>query len=652
MCGISGCFSPTTGSFHIAEDVFRMTRALSHRGPDDEGLLLYRRDGRLIQVGTDQSNLFSGNQLHGTAELLKPDWTLVLGHRRFSIFDLSAAGHQPFLDLENRAGLVFNGAIYNHIELRADLEKEGVKFHTRSDTEVLLQAYLRWGESMFSRLNGMWAFALADFRSGRLLLSRDRVGEKPLFFTHCGGRLYFASEIKALFQVNEIYESLKANDARVWVFVYSGLRDHHPGSFFSGIDQFPPGTKTWVDADGRIDTKPYWRLPRERLTPHDISYTEAATEMSKRLRSSVALRIRSDVPLAAELSGGMDSTSIVSLAADLLNAADGPLLQTMTIRYHDSKFDESHLAKTVANAYGVPWESICLEGHEYWDAAEEMVRIQEQPYESPNQLGSRAMWRWMKDQGIRVVLSGGAGDELLAGYIGHMLGPFLTELLLMGSWQSLWREARAWWGGKYLSMAVLWRYLSRHLPGAAGQWCMAQHFSGPFYAALKKPGPSEFETVVGHNQARLHLTLSESLRSSMEYSPMPMYMVHGDKLSMSVPIEVRFPFLDPELVNFAFQLPVEYFICNGESKSILREAMRRRLPETIINRRVKMGFPVPLERWMREGQFRIVSELRSGGHANRFLNIDYISSDCDQIDPSLLWRIHQVDTWMRLHDLK
>ena len=133
---------------------------------------------------------------------------------------------------------------------------------------------------------------------------------------------------------------------------------------------------------------------------------------------------------------------------------------------------------------------------------------------------------------------------------------------------------------------------------------------------------------------------------------MPMYMVHGDKLCMSVPIEVRFPFLDPGLMDFAFRLPVEYFIRNGESKSVLREVMRERLPETVIRRRDKMGFPVPLEQWMREGQSRIVSDLRSGDRAHRFLNIDYICSHYDRIDPSLMWRIHQVDTWMRLHDLK
>jgi asparagine synthase (glutamine-hydrolysing) len=630
-----------------------MTRALTHRGPDDEGLLFYCRDGRVIQAGTEQSNPLSRNQLPHAAELFRSDWSLVLGHRRFSIFDVSAAGHQPFLDAENRAGLVFNGAIYNYIELRSDLQKEGVVFHTRSDTEVLLQAYLCWGELMFSRLNGMWAFALVDFRCGRLLLSRDRVGERPLFFTHCERRLYFASEIKALFQVNGIHASRKANDARVWDFLYLGLRDHYPGSFYGGIDQFPPGTMTWVGADGRIDTKPYWQLPRERLSRRDISYPESAIELSQRLRSSVALRIRSDVPVAAELSGGMDSTSIVSLAADLLREAGGPPLQTITIRYPDNKYDESPLAKCVANASSTPWESICLEGRQYWEASEEMVRIQEQPYESPNQLGSRAMWRWMKDRGFRVVLSGGAGDELLAGYIGHMLGPFLTELVVKGDWQSFWREVRAWWGGKYLNAAILWRYLSRHLPGATGRWYLAQQFSRPFYAALRRPGPSEFAAVlVAHHHARVHPTLSAALRSSMGYSPMPMYMVHGDKLSMSVPIEVRFPFLDPSLMEFAFRLPIEYFIRKGESKSVLREAMRERLPETVIRRRDKMGFPVPLERWMHEGQSRIVSELRSGDRAHRFLNIDYISSNYDRIDPCLMWRIHQVDTWMRLHDLK
>ncbi len=652
MCGIAGCFSARDGSTPRGRDVFRMTQALAHRGPDDEGLLFWRRGEAAVCAATDQTVAPLRALLPDATPCFNLAWNLVLGHRRFSILDVTPGGHQPFVDPEGRAAVVFNGEIYNFIELHAELEKIGVVFRTRSDTEVLLNAYLEWGDAMLPRLNGMWAFALVDFRSGRLLLSRDRVGEKPLFFTRRDDQLFFASEIKALFQVDELWARREADDARVLDFLYSGLRDHHPGSFFKGIEQLPPGSMAWVDEHGGMEVRPYWNLPRERWSARDISFDEAADGFTRRLKTSVALRLRSDVPLASELSGGMDSTSMVALAADHLRETSAPPLQTVTIRYPDRAFDESPLAEAAAKSCGVPWTSICLEGQEYWEAADEMALLQEQPYESPNQLGSRALWRWMKDRGIRVVLNGGAGDELLAGYIGHLLAPFFAELFSRGDWRTCWREARHWWGGRYLNGVILRRHLLRHLPGAAGRWYMERMFSLPHFDAILRPPPAGFAGVVAHARAGSHFYLRDSLLSFIEFAPMPMYMVHGDKLSMSVPVEIRFPFLDPQLMDYAFRLPVEHFFRGGESKAILRESMRKRLPGEIINRREKMGFPVPLERWMREGRSRIEANLKRDGRAARFVNIEYFCRNFDRVDASLIWRIHQVESWMRLYDLR
>lgn len=652
MCGIAGCLTTRQDGDRIAGDVLAMTRALAHRGPDDEGILCWRRGGRGLFAATDHTTPERRDALAPAEAQRSQPWHLVLGHRRFSILDITAGGHQPFVDDQGRAAIVFNGEIYNFLELRAELQEAGVAFRTSSDTEVLLQACLHWREAALPRLNGMWAFAFVDLRSGRILLSRDRVGEKPLFFARAGDRFYFASEIKSLFQVPAIHGARKPDDLRVLDFLYLGLRDHRPGSFFHGIEQLPPASLAWLDENGTLDVRPYWQLPRQRWTARDLSFDEAAAGISGRLKASVALRLRADVPVAAELSGGMDSSSIVALASDHLRESGAPPLQTVTIRYPDREFDESPLAETVARACGVQWTPLTLEAQEYWDAADEMGLVQEQPYESPNLLGSRALWRWMKDRGIRVVLNGGAGDELLAGYIGHHLVPFFAELAASGRWMAAAREAAQWRGGRYLNRVALRRHLLHHLPGPAGRAYMKRMLGLPYFASLRRPQPALRGPLLNDARDANRFRLSEILLGNSEYAPLPMYMVHGDKLSMSIPIEVRFPFLDPELIEYAFRLPVDFLFRGGESKAVLRHAMRGRLPESITGRREKMGFPVPLARWMREGRGRIVRELQQEGRAARFVDIPKFCGSFDDVDPNLIWRIHQVETWMRLHDLR
>lgn len=628
-----------------------MTRALAHRGPDDEGLLCWRRGAAAVTAATDHTAGTLRAALPEAASLAAAPWHLALGHRRFSILDITPGGHQPFVDEQGRAAVVFNGEIYNYLELRAALEKEGVAFRTRSDTEVLLRAWLHWGEDTLPRLDGMWAFALVDFRDGRVLLSRDRVGEKPLFYTRVGGRFFFASEIKALFQVPAVHERRAADDLRVWDFLYLGIRDHRPGSFFRDIEQLPPATYARLGPDGALDVRSYWRLPRERWTARHLSFDEAAAGFTERLKASVALRLRADVPVAAELSGGMDSSSVVTLASDHLRESGAPPLETVTIRYPDREFDESPLAESVARSCGVSWTPITLEAQAYWEAADDMARVQEQPYESPNLLGSRALWRWMRERGIRVVLNGGAGDELLAGYIGHHLAPFLAGLAAQGRWGAVAREAAQWRGGRYLNAVVVRRHLLHHLPGPFGRAYMRRMLRLPYFDSLRRPASGLTEALVHDGRQANRFRLHDVLLGNSEFAPLPMYMVHGDKLSMSIPVEIRFPFLSPALIDYAFRLPLEYFIRGGESKAVLRHALRSRLPDGITGRREKMGFPVPLARWMREGRDRMCDGFRRDGRAGRYVDIERFCRDFDRIDPALVWRIHQVGTWMRLHDL-
>lgn len=649
MCGIAGCISFATEGAHIGPMVRAMTRALAHRGPDDEGLLYWRRGCAPAPAATDQT--VSGlRETLGAACDAEP-WQVALGHRRFSIVDVSANGHQPFMDPGGRAALVFNGEIYNHIELRRELEILGHRFRTRCDTEVLLEAYLEWGEGMLPRLNGMWAFAVLDFRTGRVLLSRDRIGEKTLFHTQIGDRFYFASELKSLFVVPEIWNARKPHEARVRDFLYLGLRDHTHETFFEGIVNLPPASSMWVDARGATSPATFWSLPNKRWTMREVPYGEARHRLETLLGESIALRLRADVPLAAELSGGMDSTTMVAMAARHLREQKAPhRLRTFTIRYDDPQFDESPYAAMTAGHVDAEFNAIRLTSEDYWSHADGMMRVLEQPYQSPNLLGCQAMWKQMKALGIRVSLNGGAGDELLAGYTFQHLIPFLADLVCRGRWLAALREGRAWADTDYLNNVEVRRYLIHQLPHVFNSWYMRRIPRLPLFRCFTAVD-SELNRMAEHYSNHARGGLDRRLHRDMEFFPIPMYVVQSDKLAMSIPIEIRYPFLDHRLIDAAFQLPTDYFIRGGRSKAILRDAARGLVPDPVINRRLKMGFPVPLGQWMREGREHIRREFGPEQRSGRFVNGGRLCDESDRLDAEILWRAHQIELWMRTFDL-
>ncbi len=650
MCGIAGAIVLDGKKRPLLAQVMEMTHAIAHRGPDDEGFVI-ENNGLL--------KLFSGRDSSPMLRSILPDASVgfdtptkwAFGHRRFSIIDTQTRAHQPMPDRKERTLLCFNGELYNYIELRRELEQLGETFTTTSDTEVLLSAWTTWGEKSLEKMNGMWGFALVDHRTGEMFLCRDRIGEKPLFYAESDGVLYFGSEIKALHTVPAIWARRAPDSDRVTTYLALGLRDHRSGSFFKDVEQLPPGSFMRISPDGRRTIEKYWNLPTSRWSAGDLSFEEASSGFIERLTSSVALRLRADVPVAAELSGGLDSTSVVHIASRLIREQNLPALQTVTIRYHDPAFDESPLAGEVAKHCGVPWQALMLEAADYWRSADELLRIQEQPYESPNLLGSQTLWRFFRSLGIRVVLNGGGGDELIGGYINQHLPPLIFEKLLNGNILGAISEARAWQGMPYVSSTVMRRHLLFSLPKPFRRIYIQRMMSLPMFACLQPCGMHNNTSVMGDAMNMRHAKLSNTLPSNINFFPIPMYMVHGDKLSMSLPIEVRFPFLDPNLVDFAFRLPVDYLIRNGYSKAVLREPMRAHLPAAITNRREKMGFPVPLAEWMRKGRADIIREAREG-RSRAYIDASALERDFDTLEPGLIWRIHQVTRWMQRFDLQ
>jgi asparagine synthase (glutamine-hydrolysing) len=583
VCGIAGIVDvarrPVPPSL-----VGRMAGCLAHRGPDDEGYLLVERpSGRRATFGGADTHPAVAATLPplGAAELA-PD--VAFGHRRFSIIDPSPAGHQPFVDADETCAVVFNGEIYNYIELRAELEAAGARFRTDSDTEVLVEAYKRWGPRCFERFNGFWALALYEFGTGRVLLSRDRLGKKPLFWARAGSTVYFASEIKALLSVPEVGSRRRVNEAAAFQWLAYGRKDLNGASCFEGVRAFPAGA--WAAIDEAFDGEGtrFWEAPRRRLAERDIGADEAAARLRALLTDAVQLRLRADVPVAVELSGGMDSSTLVALAAGL----SARRVTTYTVRFPEPRWNEEPYARAVAERFGVDYRVLESPSADFWGRILAFTRLEEEPYHAPNLQTNQVIWAQMRAQGTKVSLNGAAGDEVFAGYGGYY-APAQAENLLRGRFgvyaRNAWSHSEGTGRVRALSSPVgaLVRATAKRTVGGA----LVRARGAPRYLRGLTPAVSP----AGGR------TLSQALREDLTNALIPYWLTSGDRGCMGVPVEVRAPFLDYRVVDFAFTLPTSYLVRDGWHKWLLRKAMEDVLPADVVWRRRKLGFPFPVERF-------------------------------------------------------
>jgi asparagine synthase (glutamine-hydrolysing) len=586
MCGITGVVD-LHGDPIVPAELRAMTSAIAHRGPDDEGFVL-------IEPGTGLTGSYAGaasplavrERLGVLAPGAAPRGASVgLGHRRFAIIDLSPGGHQPFFAQDGSCCVVFNGEIYNYLELRAELGRAGVRFATSSDTEVLVEAYRVWGEDCFARLNGFWALALYDLRARRLLLSRDRVGKKPLFWTRVGSRIYFASEIKALLQVPAISARRAVDPEVLYSWLAYGLKDLDERSFFADIQALPAGSIAAVTPGFPGTVRRFWSLPAQRRSERAIPLEDAVREVRAVLEDAVRVRLRADVSVSVELSGGMDSSTIAALAAW---RRDCPLT-AYTVRFPDPQWNEEPFARALAERIGLDHRVLESPTENFWSGIRAFTELEEEPYHSPNLQTNQVIWTLMRAAGTKVSLNGAAGDELFAGYPDYY-APAQLELLREGRLGRFAANARhhtqssgpfdAW----QRPVARMARTMAmRTLPAGAVRALTRGRFirQAPF-ARTSKSG----------------LLLTQVLRDDMTRTQMPYWLVSGDRGYMGVPLEVRAPFLDYRLVELAFSLPVSYLLRDGWHKWILRKAVEDLLPPEVVWRRHKMGFPFAYERFV------------------------------------------------------
>ena len=588
MCGIAGVADLDGKPIHSALLV-AMNRAIAHRGPDDEGyVLIDQASSNLAQYSGAASPADIQSRFRPLAADVVPGaFNIGLGHRRFSIIELSSAGHQPFFDAERACCTIFNGEIYNYVELREELAAKGVAFRTNSDTEVLLEAYKYWGTDCFEKLNGFWALALYDFRRRQLLLSRDRIGKKPLYWTKVGSRIYFASEIKALLQVPEVHRRRRVNEESASDWLVYGQRDLNFRTSFDGIYSLPPGCWSIVDPTFPNRHRTFWRLPTERLRERDVSVPEACRRLREVCQDAVRLRLRCDVPLALELSGGLDSSVILALAAQVHSGK----LTSYTVRFPDEKYNEEPFARSVARRYDVDYRVLDSPTENFWCDILPFTKLQEEPYHLPNMHTSQVIWSHMRAAGTKVLLSGSGGDENFAGY-GIYFDCHQRDNLVSGRLDRYVRNAfmnsesddvRRSLSTPPLNLVRrgIRRCLPRRIVNAL-RTDYTPHYRGRRYERVDP------------------IAAPEALHQYMTNLLMPYWLSSGDKVVMGMPIEARSPFLDYRVMELAFHLPVTYLIRDGWRKWILRKAMEDLLPADVVWRKRKMGFPFPFERFRAE----------------------------------------------------
>jgi asparagine synthase (glutamine-hydrolysing) len=564
MCGLSAVLA-LDGGMPLDATLERMLATIVHRGPDDAGRYVHGRVG--------------------------------LGFRRLSILDLSPAGHQPMESADGTCTIVFNGEIYNYVELREELRALGHVFRSSGDTDVLLAAYRQWGPDCLTRLNGMWAFVIHDRARNVLFGARDRFGIKPLFRWQDKRSVMFASEIKAIRASGLADPPLNLRTCAA--YLHEGRLDETDETFYEGIVSVGAGHAFELDMQGSYREWAWWSL--DDLA--ERAQAEPARAYAELFDDAMRLHMRSDVPVGVNLSGGLDSTSILCAAARIRAeaGADTPLL---AFCYLDKAFDERrYIADTLAQtgAQMVPLE---LTPAQLWDSLPTVLAYQDEPVHSMTALVGFHLMGLAASRGVKVVLNGQGADEVMAGYPSYF-HDYWSELIAAGRLRDAQREVAAYTrehGGRAAARlgAALRHALQSRLRGhgryraLAGRQRLARARARSWISPdLLRHLPPPVEPV--------QLGLRDALSRSVASAPLPLYLRIEDRNSMAHSVEARVPFLDPRLVSLVFGLQSQWKLHGPWNKHLLREAMRGRIPESVRGRIDKMGFPVSSAAWFRAG---------------------------------------------------
>ncbi len=611
MCGIAGYYNLDDGSEKLLRS---MNAAQAHRGPDGEG---YYVDGRV-----------------GLAQL------------RLAIIDREH-GIQPLYTKDKSHVIIYNGEVYNYLELRKELEAVGCEFLTQSDTEVVLQAYATWGIAAFDKLNGMFALAIHDRKAGKLVLARDHFGIKPLYMARpAKGQLLFASEIKPLLATGLVAK--KPNDRSIYRYLRFRIHEDSPETFFDGITKLMPGEVLELSDEGeKLSSYTMLKADLKRLSSENHPYdADVAAEYKQRLTQAVRLRLQSEVPVGTSFSGGLDSSTVVAVINQLMKddhdatISVGARQNTFSAIFPGSQNDEEAYVDSLLERVGdsVTAHKIKPDADAFVNDLEDFIRTQEEPLIST---GPYAQYKVMEEatKHVTVLLDGQGADETMAGYVPYYF-VYLRQLKTRGQWGALIREVLS-------SVDIFYRFARVNLAGR-----LLRRKSIPVARLISQDFSKKFAAekfVVTSDNLKLRLiedTFSNSLPSLLRYE---------DKNTMRFSLEGRVPFLDKDVLKFLFALDDESIIKGGWNKRILRDATRDLLPPMINRRRNKIGFTTPEHEWFMRLKNRFYGIFLSESFVSRpywdaaavaeaFEGFIKGKNDSNSL---LYWRFLNVELWLR-----
>jgi asparagine synthase (glutamine-hydrolysing) len=612
MCGICG-IRAIRDDFPAGEElVTKMNDTIVHRGPDDGGAW-----------ASDE---------HGVA----------LAHRRLSIIDLSYAGHQPMSNEDGTVWITFGGEIYNHLDLRPELEAKGHVYRSQTDTETIIHLYEEEGPRCVERLHGMFHYAIWDSRTRELHLARDRLGKKPVYFAQPGGNFIFASEIKALL----VHPALTADlDEEAFFHYLTFVCTPAPMTMFKGVHKMEPAERMTVRADGTTESEIYWSPFSEQVAAEvdSMSEPELKERLLELLRKSIQRRMMSDVPFGVFLSGGIDSSTNVALMDELM----GDPVQTFSVGFEDPRYNELGYARRIVEQFGTDHHEMVMTAADLERFVPELVYHQDEPLADPTSVPVHYVSKLARDSGTVVVQVGEGSDELFHGYEGYITHarfrrrywpPFQRVPRPLRKALSKAALAIALRSGRFLGHA---QAIEEASEGRLPFWGGAIAYQG----ALKdlvlsngRPHPDSYAIVERFLQDAERERPDADLLQKMTYLELKnrlaeLLLMRVDKMTMANSVEARVPFLDHELVEFALALPAEMKVRNGEGKYLLKKAVEGILPPEVINR-PKQGFVAPMSEWLRgEMGEKMRRDIRKSTLTERGL-LDY-----DVIDR--LWEAHR-----------
>ena len=651
MCGIAGVVD--LENRQAGSNIEAMVATMGHRGPDDEGYLLADLShGNWVACSGGKT--MRKLSLPSIRKEKNGTYNLALGHVRLSVIDLSEAGHAPMSYQNGNLWITYNGEIYNYLELREELKGRGHTFQTVTDTEVILHAYEEWGIDCLGHFNGMWAFAIVDLRRNRIFCSRDRAGVKPFYYFYDGRRFCFASEIKALLEIDNF--SIKPNEQIIADYLFSGLLDHTHETFFKNIYQLRPGGYLLLEGN-RLIVQSYWDIEAKEVRfAHEADYADRFFEL---LQDSIRLRLRSDVPIGSCLSGGLDSSSIVCLANRVLfygQSIDPKLVgerqKTFSSCFEDSIYDERKFIEFVIQQTGAERNYVFPQPNNFLKDLTKLVWHQDEPFGSTSVYAQWNVMKLAKERGVTVLLDGQGGDELLAGYLPSFYFLF-SHALKKWDLVRLIKEIKGFWKNyRKMPEQFIPRMLAAIVPNGVkplvrkfmkgGIGWAEKGFQKRYYRSFRKPAKFEHD-------------LDNYLYEIFRFSVLPGLLHYEDRNSMAFSIETRLPFLDYRLVEYIFSLPPEQKIKDGVTKAILRNAMKGTLPEAVRNRKDKMGFVTPEDIWFRTVLREGIEEILN---SKEFAERDYFDvpklkqafiSHCEgkRNISFAIWRWVNLELWMR-----